>query len=147
MSARPFLASLVAFAVLVSTAQPVWALGFKLGEAKEQLGLKYDVASVDHGTGRVTLSLTITDEGKLLPIDSVDLFIPGHDGSGPVDLSVSLATRTKDGKRSAQVHLKKELAERAEFHLKTWTLGGKKKLLTWYYYAIPLADYLKDVTK
>ena len=146
MSARQFLTSLVAL-VLVSSAQPAWALGFKLSESKEQLELKYDIKAVDHGTGRVSLDLTITDEGKLLPIDSVDLLIPGNDGSGAVDFSVSLATSTEDGKRTARVHLKKELAERAEFHLKTWSLAGKKELNTWYYYAIPFADYLKGSSK
>jgi len=128
-----------------------WAEGFRLGETKEQLKLKYDVSSVDHGTGRVTVTLTIVDQGKLKPLDSVDLVIPSKDGTSFVDLDLSLATGKVDGKLLARVHLKRELAERAEIHLKTLSLDGKKTTETWetevsgwYFHAIPIAEYLKN---
>lgn len=143
MYARNWRLPLIASAALVLIANPAWALGFRLGETKEQLKLKYDVSVTDHGTGRVTVGLTIADQGRLKPLTSVDLFIPGKDGTGYVDLSASLAITEKDGKQSVSVHLMRDLAERAEIHLKTSSLDGKKEPLTWYYHAIPIADYLK----
>jgi hypothetical protein len=137
------LSSLV-LAALVLTADLAWAEGLGLGETKEQLNLKYDVSVVDHGTGRVTVNLTIADEGRLKPLDSVDLVVPSKDGTGFVDLALSLATREVDGKRSVSVHLKRELAERAEIHLRTSSLDGKQEPLTWYYHAIPIAEYIKN---
>jgi len=115
-----------------------WGIGFSLGETKEQLGLKYDVALTDHGTGRVTVNLSIADQGKMQPLTAVDLVIPSS-----VDLSVSLAIEEVDGKQVVRAHLKRDLAERAELQLKTRTLDGKQQPLTWYYHTIPLAEYLK----
>jgi hypothetical protein len=132
------------FVVTVLVAGSAWAIGFGLGETKEELKLDYEVALQDHGTGRVTVNLTIAGQGKLNPLDSVYLVIPSKDGTGHVDLSLSLATREVDGKLSVRAHLKRELAERAEIQLRTRTLDGKQELLTWYYHSIPLAGYLKD---
>lgn len=135
----------MAFAATILVANLAWALGFQLGETKEQLKLKYDVSVVDHGTGRVTVKLTIVDEGRLKPLDlGVDFVIPSKDGTGHVDLSLSLDRRTVDGKSVVSVHLQRELAERAEIHLKTDRLDGRVSPLTWYYYVIPIAEYLKD---
>jgi hypothetical protein len=36
------------------------------------------------------------------------------------------------------------LAERAEIWLKTSSLDGKREALTWYYHAIPIAEYIKN---
>lgn len=138
----------IVFAVIALPASLVWALGFQLGETKEQLKLKYDVSLKDHGTGRVTVVLTIADQGRLKPLNSVDLVVPGKDrnkdGSGYLDLSLSLATREVDGKQVARVHLIRELAERAEIRLRTSRLDGKREALTSYYYVIPIAEYLKS---
>lgn len=125
----------------------VWALGFELGESKKQLKLEYDVAVTDHGTGRVTAVLTIKNQGRLTPLTSVDLHIPGKqknaDGGSYADLVVSVALQESDGKQVARVHLLKELAVRAEFQLKTRHLDGKEQPLTWFYHRISLADHLK----
>jgi len=140
----------IAFAAVVLAANVAWAMGFRLRETKEQLGLKYDVSVVDHGTGRVTVNLTIADQGRLKPLDSVDLVIPNKEnkeGTGFVDLSVALASKEVDGKRSVSVHLTREWAERAEIQLRTSSLDGKQLGLTWYYHAIPLAGYLKVVKR
>jgi hypothetical protein len=131
------------FVALVLAAHLAWAIGFQLGETKDQLKLKYDVSVVDHRTGRVTVTLTIADEGRLKPLNSVDLAIPSKDGTGYYDLMLSLAPRNVDGKKAVSVHLRRELAERAQFDLKTSGLDGKKEPLTWYYYVIPIAEYLK----
>ena len=102
------------FMACACSAGVVWALGLKLGETKEQLGLDYEVAVTDHGTGRITVNLTIADQGRLTPLSSVYFVIPGESGNGPVDLSLELGTTEADGKLSTRVHLKKELIARAE---------------------------------
>jgi hypothetical protein len=129
MNVRKFRLPSIVFAAVVLTACFAWAEGFGLGETKEQLKLKYDVSLKDHGTGRVTVIVTIVDEGKLKPLDSVDLVIRSKDETRFVDLSLSLATRKFDGKLLARVHLKRELAERAEIQLRTSSLDGKKEEL------------------
>ncbi|MEX2176288.1 MAG: hypothetical protein WD872_18140 [Pirellulaceae bacterium] len=145
MFARSFCLPLVALAIFVSAATHVWALGFQLSETKEQLKLNYEVTAQDHGTGRVTVVLTIADEGRLAPLDrGVDLVIPSQEGTGYVDLSLSLERKSVDGKQVVRVHLKRELAKRAEIQLKTNTLDGKQSPRTWYYHSIPLADHLPE---
>ena len=141
---------LVLFAAILLSANFAWALGQQLGETKEQLKLKYDVSVTDHGTGRVTVVLTIADQGRLKPLSSVDFVVLGKEYkegkgySGYVDLSVALAIEEEAGKQVVRVHVLKELAERAQIQLKTSSLDGKKQPLTWYYYAIPIAKYLKN---
>ena len=144
MFVRKFRLPLILFAVVLP-ASLAWAVGFQLGETREQLKLKYDVSVKDHGTGRVTVTLAIADQGRLKPLNSVNLVVPGKDrrkdGSGYVDLSVALATREEDGKQVARIHVLRELAERAEIHLRTSRLDGKQEALTWYYHVISIAKY------
>ncbi|MHC4403878.1 MAG: hypothetical protein ACYTG0_29830 [Planctomycetota bacterium] len=144
MYVREFRLPSIVFAAIVLSANLAWAEGFGLGETKEQLKLKYDVSLKDHGTGRVTVNLTIADQGRLKPLNSVDLVIPSKDGTNFVDLSLSLATRKVDGKLLVRVHLIRELAERAAIQLRTSSLDGKQEALTWYSHAIPIAEHLKD---
>jgi hypothetical protein len=59
MHVRKFCLLSIFFGALVLDTNLAWALGLQLGETKEQLKLKYDVAAVDHGTGRVTINLTL----------------------------------------------------------------------------------------
>jgi len=138
-----FLSSMAAIA-LVFTADHAWALGHQLGETKEELKLDYEVSAVVHVTSRVTVNLTIADQGRLKPLESVDLVIPSQEGTGYVDLSVSLAAREVDGKLHVRVHLIRELAERAEIQFRTWALDGDQKPRTWYYYSIPIAKFMRD---
>ncbi len=133
--------------MLLMMTQIGFAEGLGLGESKEELKLDYEVSIKDHGTGRVTVVFTLVDEGRLKPITSVDLSILSekkHKGGGHMsDLSLSLATRKVDGRQVARIHLRKDLAEKAELHLTTGTLDGKRERMTWYFYAIPLADFMK----
>ncbi|MDA0590465.1 MAG: hypothetical protein O2820_21245 [Planctomycetota bacterium] len=139
---------LLAFSVIALAACFAWAEGFGLGESKEELELKYDVKVTDHGTGRVTIVLTLEDEGRLTPLTDIQFGIPAEKpnerGSYYSDLSVSLATRKEGNKRVARVHVLKELAERAEIHLSTRHLDGKAEPLTYYFHEIPIAKYLKE---
>ena len=133
----------VCFTLIVSS-RAAWALGFELGESKEELKLDYQVDAVEHGTGRVTVNVTIRDQGRLAPLSSVDLLIPDSAGPGHVDLSVSLETRDEEGKLRVRVHVRRDWAERGSIQLKTWTLDGKQTPLTWYYHSIPIAKFLPD---
>ncbi|MBT6486212.1 MAG: hypothetical protein HOK71_16320, partial [Planctomycetaceae bacterium] len=136
-------------AAIVLPAGLAWALEFQLGETKEQLKLKYDVSVADHGTGRVTVVLTIADEGRLKPLNSVDLVISSKEqikngGTGRPDFVLSMATREVNGKQVARVHLIKDLAERAEFQLKTSQFDGK---LIMVYHVIPISDHFKKAAQ
>jgi len=148
MYVRKFRLQLIVFATIIVIATVAWSMGFQLGETKEQLKLKYDVSVTDHGTGRVTVTLTIADQGRLKPLDAVELTVPAkeknEDGSFYSDLSVDLAMREEGGKQVVRAHLINELAERAEIRLRTHHLDGKQKVLTWYYHVIPLAEYIRN---
>ena len=154
MFRQKFHVPLILFVAIALPTSFASGMGRELGKTKEQLKLKYDVSVTDHGTGRVSIVLTIADQGRLKPLTSVDLVIlteeeskaikVGRGYSGHVDLSAALATTKEDGKQLVQVHLLKELAERAQLELRTSTLDGKSEPLTWYYHVIPIAKYLKD---
>ena len=143
---RVLCAFLLCYGFILFTS-PVLAIGFQLSGTKESLNLKYDITVMEHGTGRVTLVLTITDQGKLKPFDSIDLVVPdekkNQHGGRYADLSVALAAKEQDGKEVVRVHILRELAERAEIQFRTHQLDGKQEPLTWYYYALPVAELLK----
>ena len=134
-------------AVIVVIAIPssfALAMGFQLGESKEELKLEYDLSVYDHDTGRVTIRFSLIDEGRLKPINSVDLSIPSkekHDGGGfKSDLTMSMALRQDGDKQVGRVHIRKDWAERAEIQIKTGHFDGKQEPLTWYYHSIPLKE-------
>ena len=118
------------------------AIGFRLGQSKESLNLKYELSVYDHDTGRVTVTFSLEDAGRLKPVSSIDLHIPSeemHDGGGrKSDLTMSMATRKEGTKQVARIHIRKDWAERAEIHIKTGHLDGKQQMMTWYFHAIPL---------
>jgi len=119
-------------------------LGHELPQTREELGLEYEVAAVVHKSGRVTVNLTVAGQGRLEPLESIQLAIPSQDGTGFFDLVVSLATTKVDGKLLARAHLSRELAERASISLITWSLDGKKTDRTRYSHSIALSRYLKE---
>jgi len=151
---RRYSAVVLLVAAVVWTAGRAWGIGFVLGQTKEELKLKYDVAVEEHSfdgapTGRVTVVLTLVDEGRLKPLDEVQLVIPGKeknkDGSRWMDLVVPLdMTKTADGKRVGRVHILREFAERAEIQLNTHTMDGKMDPLTRLHHVVPIAKYLKS---
>lgn len=151
MNARKICLPLLVIIAVTFTASHARALGFELSETKEQLKLKYDVTVQDNGTGRVTVTLTIADEGRLGPLRSIDLGIPAQvkepDGGTYMDLSVSLLPRKEDGKQVVRIHLLRDLAARAAITLNTDQLDGKQLGLTWYYHSIPLAKLVKEAAE
>jgi len=52
--------SLTVLAVLALMTDQACAVGFILGQTKDELELKYDVSVQDHGPGRVTIVFTLT---------------------------------------------------------------------------------------
>ena len=139
-------------AIIAWMAGRAWGISFGLGQSKEELKLDYDVAVTDHGTGRVTVVLTITDEGRLKPLDSVQFGIPDKEknesGGHWMDLAVSIEmVKAKDGKRIGRVHVLRELAERAQITFNTRTIDGKIDPTAGWYYVIPVAKYLKETTE
>jgi len=107
---------LLAVAVLIAIpASFALAMGFKLGESKEDLKLNYDVSIYDHDTGRVTIKFIL-------------------------DFTMSMALRKDGEKRVGSIHIRKVWAERAEIQIKTGHLDGKQEPRTWYYHSIPLNE-------
>jgi hypothetical protein len=145
---RMLRSSLVLIVAVAFTGGVARGIGFVMSQTKEELKLKYDVAVQDHGTGRVTVVLTLADEGRLAPLDEVQLVIPGRqtekDGSHWMDLVVSIDMRkAADGTRVGRVHLLKEWAERAEIQLNTHAMDGKVDVTTRLHHVIPVAKYMK----
>ena len=133
------------FGVVAAMANLVFALDVPLSETKDQLQLKYEVTAADLGNGRVDFALLVSDEGSLKPLDSIDLVISsGSRCGGANDLSLSLATVTHEGKISTHVVLSKELAARADFRLRNFSLNVDKEPYKFYYHSIPLAPSLKS---
>lgn len=147
MPARTFYFSSLALVALLLAAGIAWGLGSELGQSKEQLGLEYDLAVTDHHNGRVTLNLTIANQGKMAPLDTVQLTIPSDELKGYYDLVISLATEKQGGKLTARAHLSKALARRAVIRLTTHSSpdGDKQRSgREWVYFNIPVRQYIKD---
>jgi hypothetical protein len=144
MLKHPLGLSLAVVAALLLTANCAWGLGEILGQSKEELKLKYDVTVHDPANGQVGVEFTLTDEGRLKPLDSIDLMIPKEDGSGTYDLSVPLAMRQTNGKQVARFNLKKDWAARAEIWFTTYHFDGKQLVMTRYHHVIPVARYMNN---
>ena len=141
---------LVGVAVLGSAGRAL-GIGFILGQTKDELRLKYDLAVSEVDLPErgilVTVVLTIADEGRLAPLDEVQLVVPEKKKDRPggygSDLVVSIDMRkTQDGKRVGRVQFLRELAERAELQLNTYTLDGKTDPSTRLHHVIPIAKHL-----
>ena len=146
--------SFMVLAAVVLTGDRAFGMGEILGETKEQLKLKYDLTVQEHifdgaSTERVTIVFTLADEGRLKPLDDVQLVIPGKeknkDGGRWMDLVVAIELRkSDDGKRVGRVHIRKELAERAEIWLNTHSMDGKELVMERLTHIVPVAKYMKN---
>ena len=140
---------LIVLAALVLMTARAWGIGFVLGETQQELKLKYDLSVQDHGTGRVTIVFTLADEGRLKPLDEIELAIPGQEqnkyGGHWMDLVVPIdMARIDGGKSVGRVHILKEWAERAEIRLNTHTMDGKIDPLTRLHHVIRISEYMKN---
>jgi hypothetical protein len=148
-----FLALTAAF---LWTPSRAWGIGFMLGESKEQLKLQYDlsvsetVSDADRGIVLVTVEFSLADEGRLKPLDDVQLIVmrrePFKEGGYGADLVTSINLKpAKDGKsRVGRVQLVKDLAERAEINLNTHTLDGKTDRMTRLHHVIKIGKLLRQ---
>ena len=80
-------------------------------------------------------------------MDELEFVIPAQeknkDGGYWMDLVVSIEMRkTDDGHRVGRVHIRKDLAERAEIQLNTHTMDGKMDPMTRLHHVIPIAKYM-----
>ena len=94
------------------------------------------------------VELTLADEGRLKPLDDVQLVVqrrePFKDGGYGADLVLSLDLKpTQDGKRVGRVQIIREWAERAEIQLNTHTFDGKLDPRTRLHHVIAIGKHLK----
>lgn len=121
-----------------------WGLGGILGQSKAELKLRYDVTVSDPANGQVAVEFALADEGRLAPLDAVELMIPRADGSGSYDLTAPLALRAADGRRVVRFNLRTDWAARAEVWLTTHSLDGKTVVgVTRCHHRIRVADAMQ----
>ena len=131
------------FAICETTmCMPAWGLGEPLAETKEQLQLQYDLVAVAHGDS-VTITLSVSDLGKLKPLNAVVLDIVSKSASG-VEVFLSLSTTQRDGKILASAQLSRDLAERATIELVPENPPDGGKIFGWVWYPIPVKDHIVD---
>jgi len=124
-----------------------WAIYHGLPPSKDEWRLKYDVAVYDADSDTLTVVFTLADEGRLKPFHSIDLvaFSKRMDNQGrrsyDVKAPIELKT-TEDGKRTGQVQIRKEFADRAKIRIITHMVDGKRQPSGGAYYDIPIAKYL-----
>lgn len=114
------------------------ALGFELGESKEELKLDYTVTVYDHQNDHVTVVFTLKDEGRMKPLFSVDLNVPNEKGSGSPRIVAPLKLSGEGEAKTVRLHLHKDLFKNASISLKTRNLAGKSGMRTWYYHLVSL---------
>jgi hypothetical protein len=146
MRFRKFLTASSILLALTLTANVASGLRQPLTESKDQLKLKYDLAITDCGNGRVMIVLTISDEGRLAPLDAVELAVNSKDSTGQPEVWLSMAIRKQNGKQTASVELMRDLAQRAELYLLTSHVDGKQTTEECEY-PIRVADYLAQEKK
>ena len=106
-------------ATVLATSGRSWAIREGLAPSKDEWGLKYDVTVSDADSDKLNVVFTLADEGRLKPFYSLELiaFSKQTDGQGGRTYDVSLPIElkpTKDGKRTGQVQIRKDVADRAE---------------------------------
>jgi hypothetical protein len=124
-----------------------WAIRYGLAPSQDEWKLKYVVAIDDAGSDTLTVVFTLVDEGRLKPIDSVDLvaFSKQTDNQGgrsyDVMAPIELKT-TQDGRRVGQVQIRKEHLNRAKIRIITHRVNGQRQPSGGAFYDIPIAKYL-----
>lgn len=135
-------------AVILLMSGRSWAIYNVLGPSKDEWGLKYDVEVKDAGGGKVTVVFTLADEGRLKPLDSIELFAfsretdnqGGHsyDVRAPIELKT-----TKDGRRAGQALMGKEFIDRAQIRILSRMFDGQPQTSGFACYEIPVKRFLK----
>ena len=123
-----------------------WAVYYALGPSKDEWGLKYDVEVNAADGDKLNVVFTLADEGRLKPIYSVTVVAfskPDSQGGRSYDVKAPIELKpTKDGKRTGQVQIRKEFADRAMIRILTLTVDGQRQTAGAAYYDIPLKKFL-----
>lgn len=140
---------LLVVAAVALIANISWAIYTGLEPSKDEWGLKYDVAVTEADAASLNIVFTLADEGRLKPIYKIDLiaFSKQTDSQGgrSYDLTMPVEFKsTPDGKRMAQMKMRKEFADRAHFRILTLTVNGQRQKYA-AFYNIPIQKYLKSV--
>lgn len=142
-----FVAGFFAVVAMALASSYSWAVFYGLGESKDQWGLKYDVDVTDAGNGKLNVTFTLDDEGRLKPLHSIELIAlslqTDSQGGRSYDVKAPLVFKTtEDGHRAATVQIDKSVADRAFIRLLTQTVDGRRQPSGGSYYAIPIKKYL-----
>ena len=137
---------LLVVAAIVLTAQQTWAIYYGLPPSKDEWKLKYEVEVLDDNSNTVTVVFTLADEGRLKPIYSIDLVAFSKQTDSQGGRSYDVKERfdlkpTDDGKRAAQVKMRKEFVDRAKIRVLTQTVDGKRQPSGGAYIDLPLKKY------
>lgn len=139
----PSLLLIAALAVAAASSSSS-AAGFPITQSQEELGLKYEIsAPLQNGT--VILSITISDLGKLKPLQHVVLVIPTANKDSRFDIYMQMATKEENGKIKAWAQLSKEMAERATIELVPEKTPDGSVVFGWVFFSIPVKEHIKPV--
>jgi hypothetical protein len=125
-----------------------WAIFTGLDPSDDDWGVKYDVAVKQAGQDNLSVVLTLADEGRLKPFWKLELISmskpPVDKGSVMYDMRSSFDLKpTADGRRAAQVLIRKEFADTAMIRIITLNVDGRRLTQHAAYYDIPLNKFLK----
>lgn len=143
-----FSPGVLAVAAILLLSNRSWAIYEGLGPSKDEWGLKYVVEVTPADSDKLNVVFTVADEGRLKPFYSADVvaFSKNADNQGRRSYDVKAAIpfqTTVDGKRTGQVQIPKEFADRAMIRILTQTFDGKRRTYA-AYYDIPLKKYLQS---
>jgi hypothetical protein len=123
-----------------------WAIYYELGPSKDEWGLKYDGNVTATNDGKLNVSFTLADQGRLKPIHSVHVFAlshPNRDGSRTYLLKAPMAMKPANGKLTGEVQIGRELADLAVVRIFSYTVDGQPQKQGVRYYDIPLRKFVK----
>jgi hypothetical protein len=140
---------LIAIAALALMAGKSWAVFHALPPSRDEWGLKYDVDVAPAEGDKVTVELTMADEGRLKSVYSyhVVAFSKQTDSQGGRSYDVKAPiklTTNEDGKRVGQVQIRKDLVDRAMIRVLTLNVDGRRQTAGAAYYDIPLNKFLNN---
>jgi hypothetical protein len=140
---------LLVVAAVVLMSDRSWAVYYELGPSKDEWKLKYDVEINAAEGDALSVVFTLADEGRLKPIYSIDVvaFSLQTDSQGGRSYDVKAPIRlqaSKDGKRTGQVQIRKQFADRAMIRILTLTVDGRPQQSGAAYYDIPLKKFLNN---
>lgn len=122
-----------------------WAVYHPLGPSKDDWGLKYDI-EVKQATGdALSITFTLADHGRLVPVYSITLIAlskPHSDGGRSYLVKAPIELKAQGRKLAGQVRIPREHAEIAVFRILTLTVDGRPQTSGAAYYDIPLKKFL-----